>query len=483
MIKTSNFRSRALARLKWSRSSRTDKGVGSLHTVVSARLEVDPSAWDEDVEGRSIAEAVNARLPDSVRVFGAYSCPKSFQARRAAVNRTYEYLVPARVFGFEPDEDSSFRDAPSVDSSSARSPWLGVKSAEARKGAGGPRVSRRTQSVRGRALLPQLHEARDLRPERNDGGGRTRGKSIDASEVDPDRGGEEERLSAPAGGCVSLRDVSPSATSSSAGPAYVGSKSSGYYWPWPRRVGFGRDQTPPRGHRLRRVGPNERPRPGAPGPARRRSFARRLGDSFVLYQIRKMIAVALAVALGHVPPEVVPLTLHRPARFATPAAPAATLFLADAEFAPFTTAGETSREERRSEEGSRGRRRRFGRRRRTRLGPERRTGWRRSRPGRRRAPRSGGSGSRRSSRRWRRRWRRRVGTVRGKPLQARLWARGEEGVRRIDALDEMMAKFEPYEEEMRAKREESERAEWRKRGRGRGGEGGEDEQERGGAER
>ena len=59
----------------------------------------------------------------------------------------------------------------------------------------------------------------------------------------------------------------------------------------------------------------------------------------MLYQIRKMIAVALAVALGHVPPEVVPLTLHRPARFATPVAPAATLFLADAEFVPFTTAG------------------------------------------------------------------------------------------------------------------------------------------------
>ena len=49
-----NYRSRGLQRLKWSRSSRTDKGVSSLCTVVSLRAEIDPTAWDDDVEARAV---------------------------------------------------------------------------------------------------------------------------------------------------------------------------------------------------------------------------------------------------------------------------------------------------------------------------------------------------------------------------------------------------------------------------------------------
>ena len=157
------------------------------------------------------------------------------------------------------------------------------------------------------------------------------------------------------------------------------------------------------------------------------------GDSFVLYQIRKMIAVALAVALGHVPPEVVPLTLHRPARFATPVAPAAALFLADAEFAPFTTAGRgppaKNAAPKKGREGDGGR---FGRRRRTRLGPERAepVGDARARAGdARRDPEVQARALEPSlaealaSDEWER--------FAENLFKLRLWARGEEGVRRI----------------------------------------------------
>mgnify|MGYP001973419217 CR=1 FL=1 len=102
-VKLSNYRSRALARLKWSRSSRTDKGVSSLATVVSLRLELDPAVWDADqggdYEAKALCAKINARLPETVRVFGVYSTPKSFQARRACVRRTYDYLLPARCLG------------------------------------------------------------------------------------------------------------------------------------------------------------------------------------------------------------------------------------------------------------------------------------------------------------------------------------------------------------------------------------------------
>jgi tRNA pseudouridine38-40 synthase len=73
--------------------------VSSLATVVSARLEVDVTVWDEDPEGRRIAADINRHLPEHVRVFGAYSTPKSFQARRACVKRTYDYLLPRNASG------------------------------------------------------------------------------------------------------------------------------------------------------------------------------------------------------------------------------------------------------------------------------------------------------------------------------------------------------------------------------------------------
>ena len=195
----------------------------------------------------------------------------------------------------------------------------------------------------------------------------------------------------------------------------------------------------------------------------------------MLYQIRKMIAVALAVALGHVPPEVVPLTLHRPARFATPVAPAATLFLADAEFAPFTTAGRgppaknaAPKKGREGDGGASG------------VGDEHASDPNVPNRLETLAP---GPETRAAIRRFRLEalepslaealasdeWERFAENL----FKLRLWARGEEGVRRIDALDEIMAKFDPYEEEMRAKREEKRTRRMAEEGEGEGREGGE----------
>jgi tRNA pseudouridine38-40 synthase len=59
------------------------------------------------------------------------------------------------------------------------------------------------------------------------------------------------------------------------------------------------------------------------------------GESFMLYQIRKMIATAAAASLGYVPLEFIPATLTRPCRAAMPLAPALTLYLHDVEFMDF----------------------------------------------------------------------------------------------------------------------------------------------------
>jgi tRNA pseudouridine38-40 synthase len=55
----------------------------------------------------------------------------------------------------------------------------------------------------------------------------------------------------------------------------------------------------------------------------------------MLYQIRKMIASAVAVSLGHCPLEFLPASLSRPCRAAMPLAPASTLYLYDVEFMKF----------------------------------------------------------------------------------------------------------------------------------------------------
>ncbi|CAL6317873.1 unnamed protein product [Bathycoccus prasinos] len=119
----SNYRSKGLSRLKWSRSSRTDKGVSSLFTVVGLRMEAPVRAYgggkevvgeekeeeeeeederkssssnrsskrseeeaDDDAEAKAlIVEKINRHLPtDTVKAFACFKATKSLMpdARR-----------------------------------------------------------------------------------------------------------------------------------------------------------------------------------------------------------------------------------------------------------------------------------------------------------------------------------------------------------------------------------------------------------------
>ena len=49
MIRESNYGE--LSKIKWARSSRTDKGVHSLTTVISCKLELQRGVLDSDPEG------------------------------------------------------------------------------------------------------------------------------------------------------------------------------------------------------------------------------------------------------------------------------------------------------------------------------------------------------------------------------------------------------------------------------------------------
>ena len=320
-ILLSNYRSRSLSRLKWSRSSRTDKGVSSLATVVSARLEVDPGVWEHDPEGTRIAADINRHLPNRVRVFGAYSTPKSFQARRACVRRTYDYLLPAACLGLnvngERDDAVAWPGAPGL--------------ADATGSEVLARFRRALRTFEGSHYFHNYTRRSAYAPEK---GRRRRARGAGDDGDDETEGSEPMDEAEDTAGSSEL-DISSGDGSGDASSEYVGCRRRGCYWlkarddadlvgvkharkvnsfvaadPTVAAVGDGRDAPP-----FVRVTVN--------------------GDSFMLYQIRKMIATAVAAALGHFPLELIPASLTRPARIATPIAPASTLYLVDAEFMSF----------------------------------------------------------------------------------------------------------------------------------------------------
>ena len=367
-VKTSNYRSRALARLKWSRSSRTDKGVSSLATVVSLRLELDPAVWDADqggdYEAKALCAKINARLPETVRVFGVYSTPKSFQARRACVRRTYDYLLPARCLGISGISSQGTQGtASSGVGIPGDVPWPGAPRAAAQSPAETLALFRDALSkFEGSHYFHNYtRRAAYSRGKDTDGNGKGRGSrgrdlSPDrASDADSDvldseteeaqteealeRGEEDEKISEPVA-------------------RHVGSRRDGVYWL------LERDENDLVGikHNRRIVsfvaGDVETLTLDTQSRVSSEPFVRVTvrGDSFMLYQIRKMVATAVAVALGHYPPELIPASLTRPARVVTPIAPPSTLYLRDAEFVPFAknkrAAAPAAGEERARENGA-----------------------------------------------------------------------------------------------------------------------------------
>ncbi|KAL7173054.1 hypothetical protein ACSBR2_032513 [Camellia fascicularis] len=98
-IRDSNFGD--LNKIGWARSSRTDKGVHSLATMISLKMEIPENAWKEDPNGIALANYVNAYLPTNIKVFSILPSRRSFDVRRECNIRKYSYLLPAEVIGIK----------------------------------------------------------------------------------------------------------------------------------------------------------------------------------------------------------------------------------------------------------------------------------------------------------------------------------------------------------------------------------------------
>ncbi|KAK9868395.1 hypothetical protein WJX84_008447 [Apatococcus fuscideae] len=92
----------SLTKVGWSRSSRTDKGVHSICTIISFKMELSlEAAASFGDEGLKVAARTNEFLPEQVRVFAVHSANRSFNARSYCVQRTYHYYMPASVLGLQ----------------------------------------------------------------------------------------------------------------------------------------------------------------------------------------------------------------------------------------------------------------------------------------------------------------------------------------------------------------------------------------------
>ncbi|CAN1180113.1 Putative tRNA pseudouridine synthase [Linum perenne] len=88
-----------LNKVAWARSSRTDKGVHSLSTTITMKMEIPETAWKDDPYGIALARTVNSYLPDSIRIFSILPAQKNFDPRLECDMRRYSYLLPAEIIG------------------------------------------------------------------------------------------------------------------------------------------------------------------------------------------------------------------------------------------------------------------------------------------------------------------------------------------------------------------------------------------------
>lgn len=78
-----------LKKVAFMRAARTDKGVHAAGNVVSLKL---------IIEDPDIVKKINENLPEQIRVWGINRTNKSFECRKMCSSRIYEYLIPSYSF-------------------------------------------------------------------------------------------------------------------------------------------------------------------------------------------------------------------------------------------------------------------------------------------------------------------------------------------------------------------------------------------------
>lgn len=320
----------SLKKLGWSRSSRTDKSVHSLATVVAMKMECDPEAFESDPAGITLSETINAHLPPEIKIFSVQRVTKSFDARTECNRRRYYYHLPASIIGIQGTGGSLNK----IDENKIELLEEAWKSFQG---------SHPFHNYTRRRLY---REDKDSRRGGYSGKGGSK-RTSSGSRDDSDEEEEEEIFSAtesptPAAAAAASPLEKAALTISDSSQSM---ESAGVSSPRPKGLiqptwyAERNEKDPITRRHYRFIEDCEVSRelitlsPGGP-PCIRLSVQ---GASFMLHQIRHMVGAAAAVALGIIPLELVEASLSAPARVNLPLAPACSLILAGAEFSPFRT--------------------------------------------------------------------------------------------------------------------------------------------------
>lgn len=275
-------------KLKMTRSSRTDKNVHSISTVIGMRYECKADTFKTDPEGIELVQAINANLPPEkkVRCFSVQKVPSSFHARTSCLERTYNYFLPISIF--------------------AKNEVKGLEL-----------LSDAWKLYEGAHPFHCYTKRRLYRKPSTKSGTST---SVSVSIEDTDNDTSSNDLE----GLLSEQDDDEVKVTLRG------------------RVHLDWKGTPDEAdligarhfRRMRELGCSVTPRLlTADGvPCVKLTVT---GASFMQHQIRHMVGAAVAVGRGNLPLELLQATLSVPARVSLPLAPAATLLLVDATFMPF----------------------------------------------------------------------------------------------------------------------------------------------------
>ncbi|KAK9808215.1 hypothetical protein WJX73_009839 [Symbiochloris irregularis] len=317
-------------RLGLSRSSRTDKGVHSLSTVVALKLECLGDHFHTDPEGKALTQDVNEQLPEHVRVFSIQRVNKSFHAREMGKTRSYKYYLPACVLmtGQNGDMVTAMHQLRAcLKLFEGKHPFHNYT--QRRRYRAGNREQRSGWRQHGAAKQSAPHRisaysndglsASALRTQEWSGPPEDSDSESDSSEEED--AGTGDREGDDSAGTLPQRHWSQ----------YTAPRVADFRW----TDEIDKADRIERSHyRVIEEASASDPAPLLPG-ARDCVCISFRGESFMLHQIRHMVGAAVAVARGIIPLAFVRASLSAPARANFPLAPSEVLVLAGCSFHPF----------------------------------------------------------------------------------------------------------------------------------------------------